>query len=117
MPLMERITGRQADFLKRPDGSLVAGVSLVERTLTAIPGIEQMQLVQDSLRLLSVKLVKGQRFDEESRDGTAPELQSVFGDAVAIEIRYVNKPGSDQCRKVSVCDMQCLSNARGCRDG
>ncbi|MBL8254324.1 MAG: phenylacetate--CoA ligase family protein, partial [Candidatus Competibacter sp.] len=35
LPLMERIVGRQADFLKRPDGSMVAGVSLVERTLTA----------------------------------------------------------------------------------
>lgn len=32
---MERVTGRRADFLKRHDGSLVAGVSLVERTLSS----------------------------------------------------------------------------------
>ena len=32
LPLMERVTGRVADYLKRRDGSLVAGVSLVERT-------------------------------------------------------------------------------------
>jgi len=36
LPLMERVTGRVADYLKRRDGSMVAGVSLVERTLTAI---------------------------------------------------------------------------------
>src|SRR5262249_55172685 len=30
LPLMERVTGRVADYLKRQDGSLVAGVSLVE---------------------------------------------------------------------------------------
>jgi phenylacetate-CoA ligase len=91
LPLMERVTGRQADFLKRPDGSLVAGVSLVERTLTAIPGIEQMQLVQDQLRLLSVNLVAGDRFDKEGETALRHELQSVFGDAVAIEIRCVNR--------------------------
>lgn len=88
-PLMERITGRQADFLKRPDGSLVAGVSLVERTLTAIPGIEQMQLVQNELSRLSVKLVREDGFGEEGESSLRRELQSVFGDDVAVEIQYV----------------------------
>ncbi|MBK9953023.1 MAG: phenylacetate--CoA ligase family protein [Candidatus Competibacteraceae bacterium] len=41
LPLMERIVGRQADFLKGPDGSLVAGVSLVERTFNCDTWIEQ----------------------------------------------------------------------------
>ena len=45
---LTRVVGRQADCLVRRDGSLVAGVSLVERTLTAIPGIAQLQLVQPS---------------------------------------------------------------------
>src|SRR5207253_7378470 len=43
LPLMERVTGRVADYLKRRDGSMVAGVSLVERTLTAIPGLERSE--------------------------------------------------------------------------
>jgi phenylacetate-CoA ligase len=89
-PLMERITGRQADFLKRPDGSLVAGVSLVERTLTAIPGIEQMQLVQDEARRLCAKVVKGARFDDSGERRLRDELQTVFGDGMTIEIRYVS---------------------------
>jgi phenylacetate-CoA ligase len=90
-PLMERITGRQADFLKRPDGSLVAGVSLVERTLTAIPGIEQMQLVQDEARLLCAKVVKGAGFDDRGERRLREELQSAFGGEMAIEIRYVRE--------------------------
>ncbi len=94
LPLMERVTGRQADFLKRLDGSLVAGVSLVERTLTAIPGIEQMQLVQCKLNQVTVNLVKGALFDKKSDDALRCELQSVFGEAVGIEIRYV--PELDQ---------------------
>ncbi len=40
---LRKIVGRTADFLKRADGGLVAGVSLVELTLTAIEGIAQLQ--------------------------------------------------------------------------
>ena len=89
LQLMERVTGRQADFLKRPDGSLVAGVSLVERTLTAIPGIEQMQMVQDELRRVCVKVVKDNNFNGASEHKLRSELQAVFGNEVTIEIRYV----------------------------
>jgi phenylacetate-CoA ligase len=88
-PLMERVTGRQADFLKRRDGSLVAGVSLVERTLTAIPGIEQMQLVQSEMKRFTVKLVRGREFSERGEESLRRELQSVFGEDVAVEIQYV----------------------------
>jgi phenylacetate-CoA ligase len=90
LPLMERISGRQADFLKRPDGSLVAGVSLVERTLTAIPGIEQMQLVQNELHCVCVKVVKDSSFNRASEHKLHNELQTVFGNEVTIEMQYVS---------------------------
>lgn len=90
LPLMERVTGRQADFLKRTDGSLVAGVSLVERTLTAIPGIEQMQLVQDELQRICAKVVKDNRFDQLSEQKLYDELRQVFGGGVTVEIQYVS---------------------------
>jgi phenylacetate-CoA ligase len=90
LPLMERVTGRQADFLKRPDGSLVAGVSLVERTLTAIPGIEQMQLIQDELQRICAKVVKDDRFDHFSEQKLYDELRQVFGGGMAVEIQYVS---------------------------
>jgi len=88
-PLLERITGRRADFLKRPDGSLVAGVSLVERTLTAIPGIEQMQLVQDELHRVCAKVVRDQEYSEQSERSLRSELQAAFGRDVAIDVSYV----------------------------
>lgn len=91
LPLMEKVVGRQADFLKRPDGSLVAGVSLVERTLTAIPGIEQMQLVQNELHKIQAKIVKDRRFDSGSETALRNELQIVFGSQVVVEIAYVQK--------------------------
>jgi len=89
LPIMERVTGRQADFLKRPDGSLVAGVSLVERTLTAIPGIEQMQLVQNDLHRVCAKVVSDSYFDDTSEHKLRDELQRVFGAGTTIEMERV----------------------------
>jgi len=90
LPLMERIVGREADFLKRPDGSLVAGVSLVERTLTAIPGIEQMQLLQNDLHRLLVRVVPDSHFSEATQSNLQNELQVVFGSEMVIEIQIVS---------------------------
>jgi phenylacetate-CoA ligase len=89
LPLMERVTGRQADFLKRADGSLVAGVSLVERTLTAVPGIQQLQLVQDRLDHICAKVVAGLGYDHDSAAALDCELKSVFGVATVVEIERV----------------------------
>jgi phenylacetate-CoA ligase len=90
LPMLERITGRQADFLKRADGSFVAGVSLVERTLTAIPGVEQMQLIQDELLRVRAKVVTGHDFDQSSQQRLRDELQQVFGAQTTIEIEEVS---------------------------
>lgn len=94
LPLMERVTGRQADFLKRVDGSLVAGVSLVEKTLTAIPGIEQMQLVQDALDQVCVKIVTDSRYNQVAEQKLRNELQAVFGEKITITIMCL--PNLDQ---------------------
>lgn len=90
LPLVDRIVGRQADFLKRLDGSLVAGISLIERTLTAIPGLAEMQLIQDELERICVKVVKDSYFNETSESDLRRELQIVFGKQVQIEISFVS---------------------------
>lgn len=90
LPMMERVTGRTADFLVRPDGSLVAGVSLVERTLTAIQGIEQMQFVQEQAELLRVNLVVRDGYDGNGEIALRRELQHVFGPEMRLELRYLD---------------------------
>lgn len=108
LPLMERITGRQADFLRRIDGSLVAGVSLIERTLTAIPGIEQMQLVQNDIQQVCVNVVKEKYFNEMAEQKLRKELKAVFGDEIMIDIRYVE--ALDQTRsgkyRFAICNVK-----------
>ena len=89
LPILERLEGRLADFLKNLDGTQIAGVSLVERTLTKIPGVEQMQLVQEKMDQIIVNRVKGKEFTEQTDTLLLEELKSVFNEDVGFTI--VNK--------------------------
>jgi phenylacetate-CoA ligase len=91
LPLMERVTGRVADYLKRRDGSMVAGVSLVERTLTAIPGLEQMQVVQPSIDEIVLNVVRAPDFTPATETALLAEFRSVFGPGIEIRPHYVER--------------------------
>jgi len=86
-PLLEKIVGRVADFLVKSDGTLVAGVSLVERTLTKIAGLDQMQIVQESVDHLLINVVPGAGYSQESARQLTQEMHDVFGAEVRVELR------------------------------
>jgi phenylacetate-CoA ligase len=86
LPILQRLEGRVADFLKKPDGGQVAGVSLVERTLTKVPGIEQMQLVQEKLNEIEIRRVKGKEFSDQTDEDLISEFRQVFDDSVTLTI-------------------------------
>jgi len=88
-PLLERVVGRVADFLIKVDGTLVAGVSLVERTLTKFPGVDQMRLIQESLHHLVVQVVPGAGYTPESQSGLMEELTQVFGKDVKLDLQVL----------------------------
>ena len=74
LPLMNRVAGRVADFLVRADGVRVAGISLIENTLTKIPGIEQMQIVQEEMQRIVLKVVP----EPAALSHAGPELRRYF---------------------------------------
>ncbi|MGH2479230.1 MAG: phenylacetate--CoA ligase family protein [Ktedonobacteraceae bacterium] len=99
LPLMERVTGRVADYLKRRDGSMVAGISLVERTLTAIPGIEQLQVVQPSADDIVLNVVRAPDFTPATEQALLGEFQTVFGAGINIRAEYVERIHQDRSGK------------------
>lgn len=105
LPLLQRLEGRVADFLKKKDGGQVAGVSLVERTLTKIPGIQQMQLVQESLDELIINRVKGPEYQPETDAALEQEFRQVFGDQVRLLLKDVEKIPQEKSGKYrfSIC--------------
>ena len=108
LPLMDRVIGRTADFLIRRDGSRVAGVSLIENTLTKIPGIDQMQIVQEKLDQIMLKIVTGKSFTSDTQKALVKYFQGLFGDDVTIEIDKVNliEPEKSGKYRFSICKVE-----------
>ena len=105
---MEKVVGRVADFFVRKDGSLVAGVSLIERTLTAIPGIQQLQIVQNAIDEFVLNIVKDDKFVEESKKGLLFEMNETFGHGVNIKMVFVDKLKQEESGKYrfSICNVK-----------
>ncbi|WP_150913208.1 phenylacetate--CoA ligase family protein [Marinobacter halotolerans] len=105
LPLMERLEGRVADFLVKPGGGRVAGISLVERTLTKVPGVEQMQLVQESLDRIEINRVKGQDYSNQTDEALIREFRDVFDSSVDLVINDVDRIAQEASGKYrfSIC--------------
>ena len=88
--LLQSLSGRVADFLKKTDGSMVAGISLIERTLTKIKGLEQIQLVQNELTTIEVNRVKASDYTERSDELLITELETVFSHDVKVIIKDID---------------------------
>ena len=109
LPLLGKVTGRLADFLVKPDGSRVAGVSLVENTLTRVPHVEQMQIIQESICEIRLRIVPGRHFGEDERGQLMSYFSRLFGPSVTVFVDLVpNIAPAGSARKFRFC----ISNVR-----
>ncbi len=88
-PLIEQIEGRVADFLLRPDGRLVSGISLSDHFAGHIPGVAQMQMIQEELDRLTLKIVRVDGFDEGSLARISELVEDFFGREMRYECDFV----------------------------
>lgn len=107
LPLMESVTGRMADFLQKKDGSSVAGVSLIENTLTRFPGLAQMQIIQEDYEKFIVNITRGDNFDFGVLDTLTVYLQTIFGAEICVDFRVVDCIEAEKSGKYrfSICNM------------
>ncbi len=99
LPIMEHITGRVADFLVAVDGHKVAGISIIENTLTKLPGIQQMQVVQEEALQLQVNLVPGPTYGPETEGQLVASLQDYLGAEVAVDVVQVDRIAQEESGK------------------
>jgi len=90
LPLMESISGRTADFLIKKGGSRVAGISMIENTLTKYPGLDQMQIVQNDFEDFTIRIVPGKGYCDDVLSSLSDSMKKVFGDEIVI--RYETIP-------------------------
>jgi phenylacetate-CoA ligase len=107
LPLMESVAGRVADFLVKRDGTRVAGVSLIENTLTKIPGITQMQIVQESMDSLILNIVPGEGFTSTEGAALQDYFSGLFGNQTSTKLNLVSgiKPEISGKYRFSICNI------------
>lgn len=86
LPLMEQVTGRTADFLRAEGGFRVQGISIIENTLTKLPGIRQMQIVQEEPLRLQVHLVPGPGWGDDVATELVATLRGILGQGMAVDL-------------------------------
>ena len=97
------------------DGSRVAGISLIENTLTRLPGIGQLQVVQDDLDHILLNVAPADGWNED----VAAELIAVFseslggGHEVRIEIMERIPREANGKYRFSICRIPVTGGSRG----
>jgi phenylacetate-coenzyme A ligase PaaK-like adenylate-forming protein len=89
LPLLKEIQGRTTDFVVAADGAIMHGLALVY-PIRDLRGIEAFKLVQESLLLTRVVLVRGSQFDEGNLERIRTALKQRLGNSVEIRIEFVD---------------------------
>jgi phenylacetate-CoA ligase len=105
LPIMESVAGRVADFLIKKDGTRVAGVSLVENTLTRFPGLDQMQIIQEDLDWIILNIVAGKDYGISTGNDLKDYFRVLFGGEARIDMQIVGeiKPEQSGKYRFSIC--------------
>ena len=103
LPMIERIEGREADYVVTPSGSLISGISLTENFALLIDGAAQVQIVQESLHHLLIRMVADESFGDASRRQIAKLVHDTFGPTVRFEVELVDAIPQEPSGKYRFC--------------
>jgi phenylacetate-CoA ligase len=103
LPLIERVEGREADYVLTPAGQLISGISLTENFALLVPGTAQMQIVQESLTELRIRLVPDDDFTPDSRRKIGELVNETFGPDVRFDVEIVDAIPQEPSGKYRFC--------------
>lgn len=89
LPRLKKVFGRHSDFLYTPEGRMLSGVSIMVNLAIEIPGIWQVQVVQDRLDHLLFRIVRTEQFGDHSLDMLTEAVPRFFGPLMRYDIEYV----------------------------
>lgn len=88
-PMLEMIEGREVDFFQTRDGRTAwAGFAGAGYSALAHPSIKKFQVVQKSLDLMVVRLVKAGEIPPEVLEQLVKTIHIAFGDNVEVQFEY-----------------------------
>ena len=87
LPVLKDIQGRATDFVVAQDGTVIHGLALIY-ILRDLPGIAAFKIVQESLELVRVEIVKGEGYTDSNEKAIDEVFKSRLGGAVNVEFDY-----------------------------
>ena len=103
LPVIDKVEGRDADFVVTPAGTLISGISLTENFATKVPGTAQLQIVQETRNRLLLRLVRDEHFTEASRRKIASLVLELFGPTMTVETEFVDAIAQEPSGKYRFC--------------
>jgi phenylacetate-CoA ligase len=89
LPMLELIQGRRVDMFKTKDGRTVWGG--LASPLFAIKGVKQFQVVQKSLDLVLIRIVKEGELDSAKLDAIEQTIKAGMGNDVEVRFEFPDK--------------------------
>jgi phenylacetate-CoA ligase len=103
LPLLDRIEGRVADYVVTTRGELVSGISLTENFNNLVPGVAQMQIVQEEIDRFVFRIVKDANFGPQSLEVIRSLVAERFGADVRYECEFVERIPQEPSGKYRFC--------------
>ena len=103
LPMIEKVEGRDADFVVTPAGALISGISLTENFAMHIAGAAQVQIVQETRTELLVRMVADSQFTDASRKQVAKLVYDTFGPTMKHEVELVDNIPQEPSGKYRFC--------------
>ncbi len=103
LPLLERLEGREADYVVTQAGELISGISLTENFALQVPGVVQFQIIQETLQRFRFRVVRGPDFGPESLDRLDSLVARHFGPDVEYRCEYLDSIPSEPSGKYRFC--------------
>ncbi len=103
LPLLERLEGREADYVVTPRGELISGISLTENFAVLVPGVAQLQLVQETVDRFLFRIVRGPEFGPASLERLRQMVAERFGPDVTYTCEYVGRIPQEPSGKYRFC--------------
>ena len=102
-PIMDSLEGRVADYVVTPDGKYISGISLTENFAMHLPGVKQMQIVQERIDYLIFRIVKGESFVAQTERDIYWLARERFGEGMDCQVEYCESIQSESSGKYRFC--------------
>ena len=91
LPILERIDGRVFDIVVGTNGRAVSGTFWTLLLRTAVEGIKQFQVVQESINELNIKIVPDESFGDAQIDMLVDKIHEYLGGNMRVNFQVLDK--------------------------